>query len=264
MARSPKLRKKVLKATGGVVAYFADLLLFIITYGVELSTAGYGSRAASRAYARTLQELYGIGERSTSKGLSNLKRKGYIRYRKGKSDFEITAAGKKRLRRSAPVYEKKRKWDGRIYLITYDIPEHKKVIRDRFREWLKALGCGMLQASVWLTPYDPREVLRKYIRYNRLEGEVLISYTGKDGCIAGRGMKELLAQVYQLNELNKHYRRFLKSPLEKRPGYKIALEFYSILRNDPQIPFELLPDGWMGGEAYRRFLALLKERPHSQ
>lgn len=259
MARS-KFREKILEVSGGAVAYLADLLLFMITYGVELSTSGYGGRAASRAYARTMQELYGIEKKSTSRELSRLKGKGYIKYSKERSDLEITATGRRRLRRAVPVYEKRRKWDGKLYLITYDIPEHKKMVRDRLRDWLKALGCGMLQRSIWITPYDPREVLRKYIRYNRLEGEVLISYTDKDGAIAGKSMKELLAKVYRLDELNRRYKEFLKQPLEKWPGHKVAFEFYPILKDDPQLPFGLLPDDWKGDEAFKRFSSLLTQR----
>lgn len=283
-----RFQDKVLKASGGVVTYLADLLLFMVAYGVELSTAGYGSKAAGRAYTKTMQDLYGIGERNSLRGFENLKKRGYIKYLRGKSDIEITAAGKRRLRRAVPVYEKKRKWDGRLYLITYDIPESKKAIRDYFRSYLKALGCGMLQASVWITPYDPREVLRKVIRYsrlrtrlrakrapyNRLEGEVLISYVGKDSNIAGADFKELVRRVYHLDELNKRYKEFLKctvladartrfstsskSPLENWPRYRVAAAFYSILKDDPQLPFELLPKGWKGEEAYKKFSALCR------
>lgn len=263
MARS-RFQEKVVKISGGVVSYLADLLLFMITYGVELSTAGYGAGAANKAYARATRELFGIDERSTSRALSKLKEKGYVKYTKDGPDIEITAAGKKRLQRSVSIYERRRKWDGRIYLITYDIPEHRKLVRDRFRRWLKKIGCGMLQASVWLTPYDPRGVLGEYIRYNRLEGEVLISYTGKDGSIAGKDVKKLLAKVYHLDGLNKRYKEFLKKPLEKWPGYKVAFEFYAILKDDPQLPFELLPDDWEGDNAFKAFKklsSLLTTRP---
>lgn len=261
MAQS-RFQDKILKATGGVVSYLADFLLFMICYGVELSTAGYGSKAAGRAYTRTMRDFYEIEERSSLRTFADLKKKGYIKYSRGKSDIEITAAGGRRLRRFVPVYEKRRKWDGRLYLITYDIPESKRIVRNRFRDYLKALGCGMLQASVWITPYDPREVLRKFIRYNRLEGEVLISYAGKDSNIAGTDFKELVRRVYRLDELNKRYEEFLKSPLENWPRYRVAAVFYSILKDDPQLPFKLLPKGWKGNEAYERFSTLSRMRPH--
>jgi phenylacetic acid degradation operon negative regulatory protein len=255
-----KLQDKVMSASRGVVAYLADFLLFMVCYGVNLSTSGYGSKGAGRAYARTMRDLYGIGEQSSLRGLERLKNKGYIRYSKGKSDIEITAAGNKRLRRMVPVYEKVRKWDGRLYLVTYDIPEHKKTVRDYFRDHLKTLGCGILQASVWITPYDPREVLRKFIRYNRLEGEVLISYVGKGSNIAGIDLKQLVRKVYDLDGLNKRYESFLKSPIDKWPRHRVAAAFYSILKNDPQLPFKLLPQNWQGAAAHKRFTALTKSR----
>lgn len=255
------LRDQILKASGGAISYLADYLLFLITYGVELSTAGYGSKAAGKAYARTLREIGGVKEENTRQALRDLKRKRYVKYSRGQSDVEITVAGKRRLRRFVPVYEKKRKWDRRLYLITYDIPESKKVIRDYFREHLKALGCGMLQASVWITPYDPREVLRKFIRFNRLEGDVLISYVGRDSNIAGADFNQLVRRIYHLDELNKRYIEFLRSPLEKWPRYRVVTAFYSILRDDPQLPFELLPADWWGDKAYHRVSKIRGKRP---
>jgi phenylacetic acid degradation operon negative regulatory protein len=225
----------------------------MITYGLELCSASYSSKGAGEAYARAVQQLAGVEEKKTIYRLKDLKKGGFVRYKRGLSDIETTEAGRKRLRRSVPVYEKRRKWGGRLYLITYDIPESKKLIRDYFREHLKALGCGMLQASVWITPYDPREVLRKFIRYNRLEGEVLISYAGRDSNVAGTDFRGLMRQVYHLDELNKRYTEFLESPLEKWPRYRVAVAYYSILKDDPQLPFELLPDDWKGDEAYEKF-----------
>jgi len=257
-----KLKDKVLKASEGVVSYLTDFLLFMICYGVELSTAGYDSRAVGRAYARAVSETLGVKEGATLRNLEALKRRGYIRYSRGKSNVGITKMGERRLQRVVPVYEKRRNWDNRLYLITYDIPEDKKVIRNYLRDHLKALGCGMLQASVWITPYDPREVLRKFIRYNRLEENVLISYAGKDSNIAGTDFKELLRRVYHLDELNKRYEEFLKSPLENWPRYHVATAFYSILKDDPQLPFTLLPNNWKGDEAYKRLSILLVMRPH--
>lgn len=259
---NPKSKSILLKTTKGVVSYFTDLLLFMVLYGVESSFSGYGSRANGKAYARATRQFTEIKEGSTLQNLGTLKKKGYITYSRGKSDVEITVKGKKRLQRALPIYERRRKWDGKLYLITYDIPESKRIVRNMFREQLKKLGCGMLQASVWITPYDPREVLRNFVRSNRLEGEVLISYVGEDSNVAGITLKELLERVYHLDELNKRYGELIGKPLEKWPGYKVALEFYSILKDDPQLPFSLLPKGWKGDKACKRVMGLLHVRPH--
>ena len=53
------------------------------------------------------------------------------------------------------------------------------MVRNCFRDRLRKLGCGMLQASVWITLYDPHEILRKIIRYDHLESEVLVSSRGE-------------------------------------------------------------------------------------
>jgi len=257
MVGDVNFRDTILKASRGVTSYLGDFLLFMILYGVESSFAGYGSRANGRAYARATNEFLAIKEATALRSLENLKRKGYIRYARGKSDIEITASGRKRLDRLTYSYEEKRKWDGRLYMITYDVPESKKPIRDLLRTQLKKLGCGMLQASVWVTPYDPREVLREFVNENHLEGEILISFVGKESSIAGVDFRELLAKVYRLDELNNRYQAFLHKPLEKWSRYQIALEFYSILREDPQLPFSLLPDNWLGDKAYKRVSTIL-------
>ncbi|MEX0888117.1 MAG: hypothetical protein WDZ67_01960, partial [Patescibacteria group bacterium] len=163
------------KAGRGVVSYLGDLLLFMIIYGVESAFAGYGARANGRAYARASREFLEIKEASALRNLEKLKTRGYLNYSRGKSDVEVTELGRSRIERTVPAYEKKRKWDGKIYLITYDISEKEKISRDMLRDLLHRLGCGMLQKSVWLTPYDPREILRDFVFENNLQGKVLIS-----------------------------------------------------------------------------------------
>lgn len=60
--------------------------------------------------------------------------------------------------------EKPEKWDGKWRLVIFDIPNSKKMVRDYFRERLKALGFYSLQESVLVYPYscfDEIELLRQ-------------------------------------------------------------------------------------------------------
>ena len=48
-------------------------------------------------------------------------------------------------------------WDGKWYLVCYDIPEFKKKERDYFRSKLIQLGFKMIQDSLWVLPYNCKE-----------------------------------------------------------------------------------------------------------
>jgi len=130
--------------------------------------------------------------------------------------------------------------------------------RDYFRKFLRDIGCGMLQQSNWLTPYNPTNLIKKFIEKHELSGDlILISSIGKNGMIGTKTLKELMEKVFLLSHLNLRYREFVykaKSGKEKR-GELIYL-FLSILNEDPQIPFSFLPDDWLGEEAYVLFKKL--------
>jgi len=54
---------------------------------------------------------------------------------------------------------KPKKWDGNYRVVIFDIREGKRKIRDDLRIWLEDLGFVRLQNSVWVFPYECREVV---------------------------------------------------------------------------------------------------------
>ena len=65
--------------------------------------------------------------------------------------------------------QRKQKWDGKFYLVVFDVPEEKKRYRDVFRRLLHAGNFRMLQLSVWMTRYNPRPVIDELLKYLKLE-----------------------------------------------------------------------------------------------
>ncbi len=255
MTRTP-YREKIIEITKGIVSTLSDYLLIQLYFGVELMGAGYGSRNVYRASDRAWEDFFAGKKRSAVRqNLYQLKSKGLITYTKGGSDPQITEAGRRRLRAVIPFYDEKRVWDGKLYLVTFDIPEDRKYQREVLREYLKKIGCGMFQWSVWLTPYDPRRVLRDFVSRSKLEGMVVVSDIGKDGSIGGEDIKDIIARVFKLNELNKRYVDFV-ARYEGLSGSreKLAFDFLPILKDDPQLPFALLPKDWLGEKAYKIYL----------
>lgn len=105
-------------------------------------------------------------------------------------------------------------------------------------------------------------MLREFIEKAKLSGEVLISNMGQDGHIGGEDLKELLTRVYQLDDLSQRYSNFIESHQRRKQIDKAAIifDFYSILDDDPQLPFPLLPNDWPGKKAYQLLRKHLKAK----
>ncbi len=73
------------------------------------------------------------------------------------SRLRVTPKGESALRMfRLKDYATKRpqRWDGRWRVLIFDIPEHRKVLRDKVRHSLREIGFQRLQDSVWIYPYD--------------------------------------------------------------------------------------------------------------
>ena len=264
--KNKKLKKEILKISEGVVATVTDIILLLIFYGLEAMInppTPSGARKARKAAYKDWEHLdYEIIKRT----IYRLKKKGLIQYAKETlTRPRITTQGRKRLEAILPFYDKKRVWNGKLYLVTYDIPKKQKSSRERLRYYLKKIGCGRLQNSVWITPYNPQEVLEEFIKRNNLEGAVIISSIGDKESVGKESLRELVARVYNLDELHGRYLDFnLKYHRIKKFKPRVRLEiissFLSILKNDPQLPFKLLPPDWAGTEAYQIFQRALRAK----
>ena len=254
-----KKRLDIAKISDGVLAKTVDLVLVSIFYGLEFGFGGYGE--TYKAAENTTNDLSEINYQRLKRGIFYLKKKGFVQsVRESASLPTITATGKRRLEGIVPRYEEERVWDKRIYLVTYDLPTKQNRQRDRLRNFLKKIGCGLLQESVWLTPYNPKKLLEEFLAESKLESDlVIISSLGKDGTIGELDLIELMEKVYNLSEVNEKYKEFLEETAKGEVSRdKIIFSFLSILKGDPQIPFEILPKDWVGREAYKVFKKFAK------
>lgn len=79
--------------------------------------------------------------------------------------FTITKKGKYKALKYIIKNKPQKKWDGKLRLIIFDIPEEIAYKRQRFRENLQLLGFKYLQKSAWLCPYDIRKELGIIVDY---------------------------------------------------------------------------------------------------
>lgn len=237
-----------------------DIVLVSLFYNLELALH-------SRSEWWKLDEKVGadfekVNYETIKRAFNYLRRKGLIQFSKEKKSLpKITEAGKKKLNSILPRYDDRRIWDGRIYMITYDLPIKKNKERNYLRVFLRKIGCGLLQKSVWITPYNPTQLLEEFVKERDLEDLILVSSLGKDGTIGGMELPDLIERVYQLSRTNREYLEFINDAQKgKTSKDQLVFRYLSILSGDPQLPFALLPDWWVGDKAYHNFLQALDNR----
>ncbi len=268
MGKSSKITKEVSRITEGMFASLADMTLFFLYFGLEFGTTLGSKRQAMHKGLRFANEsIEKINYRSIKRSIHNLKRKGFLKYLKREliTADKITSEGIEKIKSLTPKYNSQRTWDGRIYLVSYDIPSKPAGKRDILREFLKRIKCGFLQQSVWLTCYNPKRLIKALVKKHHIPGQILISDLGPDGSVGEKDIKTLLQKTYNLESLNSKYQNFIKrfkkvnnKNSNLRP--QAAFSFLSILKEDPQIPFPLLPHDWVGEKAYSLYQKFLPKR----
>jgi len=255
-----RISEKIAEFSKDLISSASDLVLFKIYLGAPWKLIGEsGGEGVWEGLEGSFESVPGLAPAKLQRALRFLLKQGYIELTSSEAHLtpQITEEGGKRLDSIFPVYDKERSWDKKFYLINYDIPVGKNSQRDALRLFLKNLGCVMLQSSVWLTPYNPTKTLRKFVEQKGLSDSVVVSVLLDEWGPP--------PDVYGLEEVNRRYREFVEKmgergePLDSardKQGderMRIAFEYFAILGNDPQLPFELLPEDWAGVQAQELF-----------
>lgn len=148
-------------------------------------------------------------------------------------------------------------WDGKWRVISYEIPEAKREIRDRLRRQMQGWGLGPWHRSFWLTPHPIIENLRQLI--SGKEEEKYFQAFESDYIFGDREV--LIEKVWSRSNLDKSYRELFKkwheilsSQAEKTDKFqKIVNTYVELLKLDPGLPKELLGERWIGFEGWNIF-----------
>ena len=171
----------------------------------------------------------------------------------GKPYLRMSNKGKNALIRDFPLLAWQNKpWDKHWRIVFYDIDEISRKTREQLRAKLLNLGFGMLQRSVYISPFPVAEDMREFILLHRLDKHVFVSVSRR---LYAGDEKELARRVWKLNQLNKEYQKLLdwrkeaqskeRSDQEKIKQ-KIKSFYLELLVTDPFLPEELLPTDWVG------------------
>lgn len=241
----------ILKVSEGIVSRVVDVVLLGVFYFAETNPLTRGSLR---------QQLDRIGGDLGITNYETLKRAFYAACQKGWIDkkLQITAEGQKRLNTLLPQHLKKKKeWNGKWYIVSYDIPEGKRHLRNILRDRLDKLGFAQLHKSVWVSPNnflgDIEEIIGKY----HLSSFVILAVSDK---LSREPSMELADRVWGIRELNDEYKKFItKTETGKLSKRAMVFKYLSIFSRDPQLPSELLPHDWQGEEAYKIYKDISKK-----
>lgn len=151
----------------------------------------------------------------------------------------------------------KDEWDGVWRIISYEIPEKKRHLRDRLRREMKGWGLGPWHRSFWMTPHPVIGPLRDLV-YGREEEQYIQAF---EATHMFGDMNVLVEKVWGKSELEKTYKDLFKEwhtilskDAEKKEKMKeVIYNYVSIVRDDPGLPPSLVGRKWISLEAFTIF-----------
>lgn len=243
-----KLSKVVSNLSQGIFNRVIDLVLFGVYYTEEMSPFSGGS--LYQRFSRIENDFDQLNSQTLRRALQRSLEQGWINKK-----LEITPRGQKRLEEVLPKYEKKPKWNGKWYIVAYDIPESKKYLREILRHKLRELKFGQLHKSLFICPYNLLGDVEKIVKQYNLSSYVLLAVSDRLG---REPSSELAERIWHLDEVNQNYKKYIEEVNSKKLSKQEALFKYLVaLHLNPQLPKELLPEDWKGEEAHDIYKKIL-------
>lgn len=205
------------------------------------------------------QNIFDLSLNQKTRGtISGLIKEKIIEKGEEENQYRLTEKGFSELCLEFPFFRfLKEKWDGKWRIISYEIPEKKREIRDRLRREMQGWGLGPWHRSFWLTPHPILGTLKSLT--SQKEEEHYIQAFEADHTFGDRNFliekvwgKSLLDKSYR--ELFKKWHEILSSNDEKLDKFqKVVSEYIVLLRQDPGLPKDLIGDSWIGFEGWNIF-----------
>ena len=105
--------------------------------------------------------------------LKNLKYSNYIKTEKMAHSLQITLNDKAKTEKlTAKLKQAPPNHKNLQTLVIFDIPQNKKILRDKFRYLLKRGGFKKLQHSVWLSELDTYDLIIDFAKSNKINNWV--------------------------------------------------------------------------------------------
>lgn len=212
---------------------------------------------------------FGVNERSVRTAVRRLTADDWFRTHSvgRRSDYLLTVASRHRFADAERrIYATRPPpWDGRwcIVVLGRGVLEARR--RDAARRELRWRGFGEIAPGVLVHPSADLAQLGLALRDLGLDRRAIVLRAGREerGLGEGAPLRDLVASAWDLRDLAGEYRRYLRrfEPVAERLGTLPAPEecfrlrvlalhdYRRILLRDPELPAELLPEGWVGSQA---------------
>ncbi len=148
-------------------------------------------------------------------------------------------------------------WDGKWRILSYEIPEKKREMRDRLRREVSGWGLGPWHRSFWITPHPIIPHLQSLI--SNKEEEKYVQAFESDHVVGNQDV--LIEKVWGTKDLAAEYKKLFKkwhdilSTDQDKVAkmMKVTAEYVNILRKDPGLPKQLVGESWIGFESFSIF-----------
>jgi len=206
-----------------------------------------------------IEKLFDLSFNQKTKSIINsLVKDGLIVQQNENQSYSLTEKGFLNFCLEFPFFRfLKYSWDKRWRIISYEIPESKREIRDRLRRQMQGWGLGPWHRSFWVTPHPVIENLRQLIAGK--EEEKYFQAFESDHVFGSREV--LVEKVWEKTKLDGDYRQLFKKWHEVLSGQdekllkfkKIINSYIELLKIDPGLPKELIGESWIGFEGWGIF-----------
>jgi len=219
-----------------------------------LVSVGYSSDAARQAVARSVRGGWLVSSRVGRRSRVGLSAR----------TADLLASGAARIYSFGSEWT----WDGRWLVLVLRVPEERREVRHQLRTRLAWAGLGSMGGGVWLTPHVSREAeLREVV----LEAPAAFatSFVAELGSMGTPAA--VAAAAWDLEEVRRQFAAFISDFVGIRPSsssssssssdeafFRMQTLLVHAWRKfpflDPDLPAELLPDGWPRRQAHDLFV----------
>lgn len=229
----------------------------------------HGGRAKTQALCDLL-EVFGVGEATARVVLARMRREGWLRstrvgrqvvYALSDKSWRLLDEGRERIFQRTP-----RPWDHKWRMVVYTVPEQERAERERLRKTLSWFGFGPLAPSTWVSPHRRLEEVQKALA----ETPAVTCHFLTCRSQGESTDLQMVQRCWDLKTLGRDYRDFIErlealpparelASLDGPDALRLQVQIVSGYRGfpfrDPDLPAELLPEGWPGPHAHRLFAA---------
>jgi len=230
---------------------------------LEIAIEGVLTRGKALTWNRSFPRMTAYRQ-----ALYRLRRDGLVARRDtraGSPAMELTSKGRRHVSDEVmPERFWNQRWDGRWYILMYDVPERERRYRDALNRFLKRMRMGCLQKSVFVSIRDIRPLF-----YDLNIAAAVTEYANlfEARTVFGQSDAAVVARAWDFDQLRKIQANYLEvcQACLRRPfaasSFSALLdvlraelaEYREAIQGDPLLPKSLWPSDYLGPQVAAMF-----------